>query len=507
MSSERAWVPLAGRHGIQCLREGRCVRRTKKHTGLAVAYRIEGASARESDNRTAGRVRFQRREAEVLGARENACAAMRKEIRDLPVRQPARKAYGWSSDALERWPCRSVANDHERETAPRARLDGEVDALVCVEARDDEVIIPGSILRLKSIDVDRRKDDVAVASIRCTDAAGYFGGDGDEPIHAPCRVNVPPPQRSGECTRCQSRERAKLRARQIAVQAPRPAHRRIAVAHVHGASRNGDTLGPRGAAAQHEIVSEEVERTDGDGIQRQILLEVLAASWKTLHPRHAHVRVSERSTNGGGIEQRHEDRRVRKHPMQNGNDSFCASGLIQVIVDDRDLHRRACSRTSETFAMTPVIIASRVKRSRTWLEPELARETASFGSLRKRIIAEARAALLPGCTSSAVCMCCTTSRTPPASLATSGFRAINASTRTRPNGSGRVDVCAMRSHADMSAGMSSLAPRSWTRPASVGCAARCRSSFSYSASPLNNAPPTIRAWTSGSVSRASSSTR
>src|SRR5258708_5973973 len=302
MSSQRACVPMAGRHFVQCPYKGFSVRLLKQHTGFAVAYRIEGASAPERDNWPSRCVRFQRREPEVLSTWENECATMRKEISDLPVGQPARKAYRWSSNALQRWPCRSVANDHERETAHRARLDGEVDALVCVEARDDEVVIPRSIGRLKSIDVNRRKDDVAVASIRCTDAAGRLGGDGDEAIHAPCRVNVPPPQRSRECTRRQSRERAKLRARQIAVQAPRPTHRRITVAHVHGAFWNGDTLGPRGAAAQHEIVSAQVERTDGDGIQRQILLEVPAPSWQTLHPRHPHACLTHRTPNSARIQ-------------------------------------------------------------------------------------------------------------------------------------------------------------------------------------------------------------
>src|SRR5207253_1450609 len=118
-------------------------------------------------------------------------------------------------------------------------------------------------------------------------------------------------------------------------------------------------------AAENEIVAGQVEGTNGKRIERQVFLEVSFPARKTLHPRDANVGTGERLADCRRIEQRCKDWRTRKKAMQHRYDAFCPTGLVQVVVNDRDFHASTPSITRVTFAS----IAWREKLARTCRAP------------------------------------------------------------------------------------------------------------------------------------------
>src|SRR5690349_24271576 len=112
----------------------------EQHSRLAVAHRVEGAATGQRHDRSACRVRLERREAEVLLTWQDECTAALEPRRGFAVGEPAGELHRRTGERLKRLALRPVADDDERQPERGAGTHREVDPLVRVEPRYDEEI-------------------------------------------------------------------------------------------------------------------------------------------------------------------------------------------------------------------------------------------------------------------------------------------------------------------------------------------------------------------------------
>ena len=112
----------------------------EEHARLAVDHRIQRAAGGVGPHRPAGGGRLQRRDAKILFAGKNERPAAFEiaplgGVVDRPEELDVRAGQTLQPRAVA-----SVADDLQRRVEPGARLDGQVDALVGDQARNDEKI-------------------------------------------------------------------------------------------------------------------------------------------------------------------------------------------------------------------------------------------------------------------------------------------------------------------------------------------------------------------------------
>ena len=158
------------------------------------------------------------------------------------------------------------------EPAPRtgAGLDRVIDAFVRHQGRHGKVAILPRGRRFrgpKALDVDRRDHHLHPVGIDVVEAEDPFADEvavGDPAVDAIDRLAVPAAQ-PGRLALDHPAFRSHPVPEVVVETVPDVAHRRVAVAHVHGARRRSCTLGHAVAGAEHEVVVRQVQAVDPAG--------------------------------------------------------------------------------------------------------------------------------------------------------------------------------------------------------------------------------------------------
>ena len=114
----------------------------EQHPGATVDDRIERAAAGVGDHRPPAGVGFERRDAEVLFAREHQRPAPGVQLLELGVGDPPDELDVAACARLQRRQVApAAADDLEPDAEPGERVDRQVDALVRNQPRDDQVVV------------------------------------------------------------------------------------------------------------------------------------------------------------------------------------------------------------------------------------------------------------------------------------------------------------------------------------------------------------------------------
>ena len=133
--------------------------------------RLQGPARGQGDHRAPGGHGLEGDDAEVLAAGEEHGPALAVEARDLRVAAPAEELDGRSGEGAQAGLLGAGPHDQEPPPERRGRADGQIDALVRHECRDDEVEVAlGAVGQLEALDVDGRIDDRRLAPVAAADA-------------------------------------------------------------------------------------------------------------------------------------------------------------------------------------------------------------------------------------------------------------------------------------------------------------------------------------------------
>ena len=236
----RVEASIDGRRDRVGERVGRELR--NEHARFAVLDRFDRAAAAERDDGTAARLRFERRDAEVLFAGQQRDRRAPVQFADLVVRSMAEKTDVPTGRALERRTLGAVADDRQRHACAPACRNRDVDALVRHERRHDERKSVGSLsIWVKEIGVDRRIDHSGFAIIVSADPARNIVRDSDIAVGAAGGVAIPARQPRHHRPHHGARDPPDSFGTEIGVElTPRVAHGGQAVAEVGNARRMHD---------------------------------------------------------------------------------------------------------------------------------------------------------------------------------------------------------------------------------------------------------------------------
>ncbi len=119
---------------------------------------------------------------------------------------------------------------------------------------------------------------------------------------------------------------------------PHPAHRSVAVANMDGLGRSANSLGVSRRTGDDQIVCGEIERTHGEGVQKEIKTVVVPNPRQVLHPRSPDLNVLQPWRHAAGQRNGREQRRIGKHGVQLFRNLLGPAELRKIIVYDSDSH-------------------------------------------------------------------------------------------------------------------------------------------------------------------------
>ena len=224
-----------GREGVDALR-------VEEDAGDPFDDGVERAAGPVGDDRAPRGHGLERDDAEILFAREKQAAAVLIEGLQIVRRGPAAELHCRTRHGAQPRLLGTTADDHEPAPEPRAGGDREIDALVGHELADREVEVAGRLPRDRiGLEIDRRKDDRAVATVDLGDAPRDEARIGDEMIDVGGGSDVPDAERWHGQRHEQTREPRSVRLVRM-VLIPQVAHRRVAIADVHRVRMGDDAL-------------------------------------------------------------------------------------------------------------------------------------------------------------------------------------------------------------------------------------------------------------------------
>ena len=237
------------------------------------AYRFQRAAAAVGDHRRAPRLRFKRRDAEILVGGEHERAGAGEPPVAHVIRGAAQQPDIGSRRGSDARTLGPVADHHQLPIGqqPESRGD-QVDALVRNETRHRDIGRPACRVRSSRCRGDRRIDHRRVTIVAVADALRDRVRDRDEAVDAFARGAVPAAQ-AGERAADDPAPNAAVEAdlpQVLVLQVPRVAHRRVAVADVQLLARRAHALGHRVRTGDHEIVGGHVEVLDRAREKRQV---------------------------------------------------------------------------------------------------------------------------------------------------------------------------------------------------------------------------------------------
>ncbi len=264
------------RHGLEAFhgrRDGLGLGGGKERPGGALDHRLEESPAAERDDRRSAGHGLDRRDAEILLAREDEGARALQVVDDDGVRCVAEQAHVGRQIALDRGALRPVADHHELSRGHAAEgLHDRIDPLVRREPADDD--IERFLVRAQGegIDIDGRVDDGRLAAIGLADASRHIPGNGHDVGDAGGRFAIPGAQPRQLAPR-QPRDGAAGQpeiAQVLTLHRPSIAHGRVAVAEVVLPGRRAHALGEGVRAGDDHVVGGKVERRDGARHERHV---------------------------------------------------------------------------------------------------------------------------------------------------------------------------------------------------------------------------------------------
>ena len=224
--------------------------------GAALCIRQDGLSAG---------FRLQRHDAVVLFAGEDERAAAAIQLQDLRIGTPPEDFHGGTRQPAQFFRASADADHLERAVEAAVDADGQIDAFVGNEGRNNQVVgacaagrhgvrrIERTRLRRAAHDVHRGIDDVGFASVEIADAFGDVLTDGDKAVDPFGGLAVP----GAECGQHGFDDDAfeRIGAEVLLVEGPRIPHRGKADAEVPRAFGFAETLGDavRGGEEQAAI--------------------------------------------------------------------------------------------------------------------------------------------------------------------------------------------------------------------------------------------------------------
>ena len=302
----------------------------EQHAGDAVLDRLERAARRERHDRLAGRLRLDRDDAEILGARKHQRPAGLHHLDHLAIVGAAVEDDARAGDRPERVQLRPCPDHVERQAHPRSGGDGQVDALVGQEARHDEQPLAARPGR-EPLGLDRGIDDLGVDPVSRADPGADVCGVGQVQVGSAGRPAIPPSERGGQ----RGGRRAYVPPRQVVVTAVEPACGRVAVHDMSGLRCGPDAVGPAARAADDEVLVERPQAAKGSGIKRRERAEA-SVEREAVERRSPDFVLTELGEGGGRAVERRIDRRLRPDARQLEHHSLGTAPLVEVVVNDRD---------------------------------------------------------------------------------------------------------------------------------------------------------------------------
>ena len=170
--SQRLLIPS---HAFKLFnRGGQCqaIGPIKKDAGGSLFNGFDGAASTIGDHGAARGIRFQGRHAKIFLAGKQQSATARGVVIHDGIRLPAKKVNAIVGERLQARAIRPIADDYQAAVQPLAGFDCQIDSLVRHQAREHQIVVVNLDRHLKSIDVNRRRNDERFAAVNLLDSVG-----------------------------------------------------------------------------------------------------------------------------------------------------------------------------------------------------------------------------------------------------------------------------------------------------------------------------------------------
>ena len=189
---------------------------------------------------------------------------------------------------------------------------------------------------MKGLHRHRRVDHLRLAAVAAPDAPLDVAAVGYELVHARRRGVVPEPQVAGHRRHQRALEAGRRPlARVLWIQFPQVAHGCVAVADVAGVGGNQNTLGRPRLAADHQIVSAQIELLERQRHQRE---QRAVVPPQGVEKRCLDAVAAQFAARAGWVVKQGEDVGFGKHPAECLKHSLAAPAIQQPVMDDCRAH-------------------------------------------------------------------------------------------------------------------------------------------------------------------------
>ena len=322
---------IEGSHRLgKILRGGAIEERARRSLDDALG-RTTGA---KGNTRRSARGRLERHQTEILDSRDDDGTSAREFLRNFAVAALAEKVYRRSlRPTFECGAHRPIPDDTERQPRNAGGIDGEIDAFVRQQTRDDEKALARRARFSKTFDIDRWVKHVEMPAVialgtlrRRARVRNHFG-------RALRRTQIPPHQRTDERTG----KHTDAAPTDVRIVIEEKAAHRMEITEMNAAFRNANAFRPRRRRTEDRVVAGEIKSLERARIKWRV------PSKMRTYPRHAGepgtVDGAPRKPIAGPrlVVKRGIDRRVGERRSERREDAFRSAALIEIVVDECEL--------------------------------------------------------------------------------------------------------------------------------------------------------------------------